>query len=204
MSTTPPPQYPGAPAPQYQAGPAAAAAPAPRRRGLKRIIFGSLGLVANAVGLLLVPFLTAIIGAVIAMNGATAVSAGAPGAEVTAKSLDLVYVYAPATEAENAQCTASGAGATFEPSVADGGFSKTVNGAEYVEIGSVTPARAGQVQVLCEGVSDIAIATVGVGGFLGTSLLSFSIPIVLGLVSLGLLIWGIIARVRSGKAAQRF
>ena len=51
--------------------------------------------------------------------------------------------------------------------------------------------------VQCEGASDVAVAEVGVMGTVIGFGVGVLVPVLLGLVALALLIWGIVARVRS-------
>lgn len=187
-----PPQY-GAPQPQYAGY---SAAPPRKKRGMKRIIFGILGLVANAIGLVVMPFVAGILVAVVALLGATPAPIGGSSGTVDVSATALTLVYVPTEEAASTTCTVEGTGEV----VWDGDQSNvpaTVDGTEYTPVGSVSVTEDQQVEIRCEGASEIAVAEVGVMGTMIGFGVGVLIPVLLGLLALVLLIWGIVARVRS-------
>lgn len=201
-----PPQY-GAQQPQYgSAQPAYGAGPSPyagyqpepprKRRGMKRIIFGILGLIANAIGLFVMPFVATILVTVVALLSATPATIGGASGTIDASATALTLVYVPTSEAASTTCTVEGTGEVIwddEQSSAPA----TVDGTEYTPIGSITVTQDQQVTIQCEGASDVAVADVGVMGTVIAFGVGVLIPVLLGLVALVLLIWGIVARVRS-------
>lgn len=193
------PQY-GTAQPAYGAGPGQYAGhqfePPRRKRGLKRIIFGILGLLANAIGLVVMPFVAGVLVAVVALLGATPATIGGASGTVDASSTALTLVYVPTSEAASTTCTVEGTGEV----IWDGEQSSvpaTVDGTEYTPVGSITVTQDQQVTVQCEGASDVAVAEVGVMGTVIGFGVGVLVPVLLGLVALALLIWGIVARVRS-------
>lgn len=170
---------------------------APRKkRGMKRIIFGILGILANAVGLVVMPLVAAFAVALFALLSATPVSLGGPSGTIDASATSLHYVYVPTSEVASASCTAEG-----ESDVNWDGEQSTVpttiDGVEYSPVGGFDVGTDQQVTVTCEGASDVAVADIGVMGTLVGLVVGLVIPIGLGFLAIILLIWGIIARVRS-------
>ena len=170
---------------------------APRRkRGLKRIIFGTLGILANAVGLVVMPLVAAFAVALFALLSATPVSLGGPSGTVDASSTSLYNVYVPTSEVGSASCTAEGeSGVNWDPEQSS--VPTTLDGVEYTPVGGFDVDTDQQVTVTCEGASDVAVADVGVMGTVVGLVVGLVIPIGLGFLAIILLIWGIIARVRS-------
>lgn len=72
-----------------------------------------------------------------------------------------------------------------------------IDGVDYVSVYSITAVSEQQVTVNCEGTDQLAHAPMGAVGVLISTAIGVLIPVVLGLLSLVLLIWGIIALVRS-------
>ncbi|GAA1285529.1 MULTISPECIES: hypothetical protein [Brachybacterium] len=167
-----------------------------RKRGLKRIIFGSLGIIANGIGLLVMPILAGVVVMMIAMLSVTPVPSGSDSVTFDASSSSLHFVYVPTTEANSASCTVEdGAGVNWEPEVTT--LTATVDGTEYTPVGQLDVTSDQEVTITCAGAGDVAIGEVGVGGTLIALVIGLVIPIVLGLLAIALLVWGIIARVRS-------
>lgn len=192
---------PGAPSQFVPAGagygaPAGPGYGAPRKRkGIKRTIFGALGLIANAIGLLVMPVLVGIIAAAISVGtGDGAIPLGPTGGTFTADVMSVHSIAVPASEAASAECTATGASLERELNTYTAG---EIDGVAYVEIYDVTSPSGGEVTVECTGVTAVAYTEMGVTGTLVGLGIGFVIPIGLGLVSLVLLIWGIIALIRS-------
>lgn len=166
-----------------------------RKRGIKRIIVGSIALVLGVLGLLVGAVLGAVIGAAISLTAispedVTAVPAGSP-VTVSASELYLVGTTDP-----TATCTASGSGATLSEQRGDLTFEK--DGTTYYTVSQLSATSDGQATITCSG-GEVAIASVGVGGTLLGLLIGVGIPALLGLLGLILLISGIVARVRSGR-----
>lgn len=190
MSYPAPSPYPSAPG--Y--GPYA---PPPRRRGMKRIVFGILGILANLIGLVVMPILASTVVALFAVLSVDATSAGGTTATIETSSASMVLVYAPADEAAAASCEVTGSDVEWDPSTS--GMPVTVDGAAYESIGLVTVTSSQQVDVACQGVSDVAVGEMGFGSTLVALAVGLLIPVLLGLVAIALLIWGIVARVRSSR-----
>ena len=63
-----------------------------KKRGLKRIIFGILGMIANGIGLLVMPLVAGAIVAAFAVMSSTPVSTGGSPATLDASVTSLYYV----------------------------------------------------------------------------------------------------------------
>lgn len=167
-----------------------------KKRGMKRIIFGILGIIANAIGLVVMPLIAGVAVAVFALMSASPVSLGGPSGTFDASAASLHYVYVPTSEATSSSCTAEGGSdVIWDPESSQ--MPATIEGTEYVSIGTVQVTSDQEVTVTCEGASDVAVADVGLVGTLIGLGVGLVIPIGLGLLAMILLIWGIIARVRS-------
>lgn len=181
--------------PTYAAAPGYVTPPR-KKRGLKRIIFGILGLVANAIGLIVWPLLMGIVGAIFFassfMNPQPLPASGS--FELSAMHMGVVYV--PSDVAGTADCTVT-APSPAEIVDATEKSTVTVDGTSYTGIKNVTSTEATSVSVTCTGTDQVLYATGDISPVLIWSGVGIVIPIVLGLVALALLIWGIIARVRS-------
>jgi uncharacterized membrane protein len=199
MSMSPPPAY-GPPSPYASSPSDSAFQESPRKRGLKRIIFGALGVLANLVGLVVMPLIAFVIVAVIATMSALAASLGGPSGSVEASSMSLYYVYVPTEDAGTADCsTSGGTDAALEESSGDG-LTTTVDGTEYTAMGTFSGTGDQTIEVTCDGASDVAVADIGMTGTLVAGGIGVAIPVILGIIALILLIWGIVARVRSSRA----
>lgn len=168
----------------------------PKKRGLKRIIFGSLGIVANAIGLLVMPIVATFAVALIAVLTASPVSLGGANGTVDASSTSLHYVYVPSSELSSASCAVDG-GSDVEWDPEGATMPATIDGTEYEPVGSFQVTSDQEVTVTCDGASDVAVADIGILGTVVGFGVGLFIPIGLGFLSFILLIWGIIARVRS-------
>src|SRR5699024_4588070 len=84
--------------------------PPRKKRGLKRIIFGILGILANGVGLFVMPFVAGVLVAVVALLGATPATIGGASGTVDASATALTLVYVPTSEAASTTCTVEGSG----------------------------------------------------------------------------------------------
>ncbi|MGP9680488.1 MULTISPECIES: hypothetical protein [unclassified Brachybacterium] len=170
---------------------------APRKkRGLKRIIFGTLGIIANGIGLLVMPLVATFAVALIAVMTASPISLGGATGTVDASSTSLYYVYVPTSELSSASCTVDG-GSDVEWDPEASTMPATIDGTEYEAVGSIQVTSDQEVTVTCDGASDVAVADVGIVGTLVGFGVGLVIPIGLGFLAFVLLIWGIIARVRS-------
>jgi len=179
----------------YQASYGTYRAPA-KKRGLKRIIFGILGIIANLIGLIVMPVVAGIVVAVIALLSASPVSIGGPSGTVQTTSSSLYFVYVPTSETGSSSCTVEGASdMVWDPS--QGSSPATIDGIEYTVVGSIQVTDDQDVAVTCDGASDVAVADIGFVGSLVGMAVGLIIPIGLGLLAVILLIWGIVARVRS-------
>ncbi|MFC0675286.1 hypothetical protein [Brachybacterium hainanense] len=187
---------PGAGGPYASAYAAAPIGPR-RRKGMKRIIFGSLGIVANAIGLLVMPIVAVFISTALALGTmGDPVSLGPTGGSFPVEDSSIYYIAVPASDLGTVECTSPDGGALLTPE--SGTMSAgQIGGVEYVQAFSVDPAGTQQVSVECTGTSDVAYTSLGVAGTLIGLVVGFAIPVLLGIVALILLIWGIVARVRS-------
>lgn len=170
---------------------------APRKkRGLKRIIFGILGIIANGIGLLVMPFVAGVAVAVVALLTATPVPLGGSTGTIEASSTSLHYVYVPSSEAAMVSCTVEG-GSDLEWDPEQTTVPSTVNGTEYQPVGSLQVMSDQEVTITCDGASDVAVADIGLMGTIVGLGVGIVIPVGLGLLAFVLLIWGIVARMRS-------
>lgn len=171
--------------------------PPPKKRGLKRIIFGILGIIANGIGLFVMPFVAFFIAAIIAaMGGMEVRELGSNGGTFQADAMSVYSVAVPAEDAENTECTFEGVPAS-DVTRNDAGIEVTHQGSTYVELYDVITSSDAEVQVTCEGASDVGYTEMGMLGFLISLGVGVIIPIALGILAIGLLIWGIVARARS-------
>lgn len=171
--------------------------PPRRKRGIKRTVFGGLGLIANAIGLVVMPILAGIIGAAIAGVGATDLEPVDPrGGTFTASSWSAYSLAVPADEAGSVTCDISGRDVEVSPSSTEVSYGN-VDGVEYVDAYDITAFGDQEVTVECEGASAAAVSEMGMVGILVSLGIGLLLPVVLGLASLVLLIWGIIALIRS-------
>ena len=171
-------------------------APPPRRRGLKRTIFGMIGLILNAIGLFVMPFIAMLIAAVIAAAGMTPEPLDPRGGTFTADGMGVNYLGVSADSVSTVTCEVEGADIEVERD-SSAMVLGDIDGVEYVSVYSITAVSEQQVTVNCEGTDKLAHAPMGAVGVLISTGIGVLIPVVLGLLSLVLLIWGIIALVRS-------
>jgi len=171
--------------------------PPPKKRGLKRIIFGGLGIVANTIGLFVMPVVLLLIASVVSvLTGGELHELGPEGGSFRAEGLAVYSVAVPAEEAAEAECTFDGL-PTEAVSPASAGIEVTHAGRTYIEVYDVSTTGDHDVHVSCTGVSNVGYTEMGMLGALISMGVGVIIPIVLGALSLALLIWGIIARVQS-------
>lgn len=186
--------------PQQQIPGYGAYAPPPRKRGMKRIVFGALGILANAVGLVVMPIVAGIIGSLIAAMGMLDLTATSPqGGTVEAASMHVVMVAVPTEEAGSATCTVDGTSPAdlSAEDVSSDGLVATLDGREYTVVQQVTVTADQTLTVDCEGASAAAVSEMGMTGVFVSLGIGILVPVLLGLAAIILLVWGIIARVRS-------
>lgn len=186
--------------PAYGAyGGAPAYAPPPRKkRGLKRIIFGILGILANIVGLVLWPIVTGLIGAVIAAMGLFNLTPLDNGGSFELSSANTAMIYVAQDETVSApQCDIATTSADASVDKQTDGTTVEHEGTTYTAVAQVTATEKTTVAVQCAGADKIAYGTGDMTIMLILGGIGVLIPIVFGVLALILLIWGIIARVRS-------
>lgn len=171
--------------------------PPPKKRGLKRIIFGILGILGNGIGLFVMPVVGLFVAALIATIGGTeAQDLGSDGGSFQADSMSVYSIAVPVEDAESTECTFEGVPES-DVTPSDTAINFAHQGTTYVEIYDLTTSGGIEVQVSCEGASNVAYTEMGMVGFLISMGVGVVIPILLGILSIALLIWGIVARVRS-------
>lgn len=170
--------------------------PQRRRRGLKRLIFGILGIIANAIGLFVLPFIAVLGGAVVGLLGMTPAPLSPDGGTFETSAASIYYIAAPADEASSTTCEFDGQDLDIDHEASALSVGE-IDGVEYESIYTVISPQNQQVTVHCEGATTLAVAEVGIVGMLISTGVGVIIPIVLGLLALILTIWGIIALVRS-------
>lgn len=172
--------------------------PRRRRRGVKRTIFGALGLVANGVGLVVMPFVAAIIGAVVIIAGNTEMTALDPaGDSFQASTWSMYTIAVPQEDLGRTTCEIEGENVTVEQAETSDTSKGAVDGVPYYDLYSVSAFGEQEVSVTCTGGEAVALWDAGMGGFLASIGVGVLLPVVLGLVALVMTIWGIIALVRS-------
>lgn len=172
--------------------------PPRKRHGLKRTIFGGLGIVANAIGLIVMPIIAGVVGAVIAVGGGDSELAPLDPDRGTfqATSWSIYTIAVPQEDLDSVTCEITGMDVSVEPG--DPSFSSgQVDGVTYYDLYDVQVFGDQEVTVDCEGGEAIAVWEAGMGVVLVSLGIGLVLPIGLGLVSIALTIWGIIALVRS-------
>jgi hypothetical protein len=171
--------------------------PPRRRRGLKRTVFGGLGLLANAIGLVVMPFVAGFIALVVAALGSMEMTPlDAREATFQGSSSRIYTVTVPAADVTSTTCEIEGEDITVtpgDPQVSTG----QVDGVDYFNLYNVTVHSDQEVSVRCEGAGAVALWEMGMAGTLISVGVGILLPVLLGLASLALTIWGIIALVRS-------
>ncbi len=184
--------------PAYGPAHSYAQAPRPRRRGVKRTVFGALGLVANAVGLVVMPVVAAIIGAAVIFSGSTEMTPLDPaGDSFEASTWSMYTIAVPQEDHGTTTCEIEGADISVSPSEAQDVSIGSVDGVPYYDLYDVQAFGEQEVSVTCTGGEAVALWDAGMGGLLITVGVGVLLPVVLGLVALVMTIWGIIALVRS-------
>lgn len=172
--------------------------PPPRkRRGIKRLVFGILGIIANAIGLFVMPLVAGFIALMIAGVGSMELTPLDPDqARFEGSAMKAYSIAVPQEDLETVTCEIDGENISVEPGdpeVASG----QVDGVDYYDVHEITVNSNQEVTVDCEGASAVALWEMGVGGTLISLGLGIVLPLALGFVALALTIWGIIALVRS-------
>lgn len=171
--------------------------PPRKKRGMKRIVFGILGLIANAIGLVAMPLIGGFVGAMIAAFGAMDPDVIDNPATIDVDSASMIMVFAP-EGVDPSTCTIDATGADTEVDTnVTGTYTVDLDGTTYAEIAQVTAPSATQLTVDCAGTDTVAYGQGNIMIALITGGVGLAIPVLLGLVALGLLIWGIVARIRS-------
>lgn len=170
---------------------------APRKRGRKRLIFGILGLVANAIGLVVMPLLAGFIGIVLTVAGGAAVAQLSPeGDSFEASGWTLYTIAVPESDLGTASCEITGQDLSVEP--AEPAVTIAVRGdAEYYDLYDVFPSGDQEVSVACEGVQEVVVAEMGMSGTLIGAGVGVVLPVVLGILALVMTISGAVALMRS-------
>lgn len=165
-----------------------------QKRGLIRIITGSLGIIAAVTGLFKTALIAALVAVIVAPLTAAPVSFGATTDTISASASFRYYVYVPSSDAASASCTASGGkGVTWTPEQID--LPATIVDTEYTQIGNVNVAADQEITLSCTGVDDVAVTALGMRG----TVLAFSVLLVSSLALLG---WGIVARIRPHRPPE--
>jgi hypothetical protein len=172
-------------------------APRPKRRGIKRTVFGALGLLANAVGLVVMPVVAAMIAAVLMMSSNTALTPLDPaGDSFRATTFSLYTIAVPQEDLGSTTCEIEGTDIDVTAGSSEIS-SGNVDGVAYYDLYDVQAFGDQEVTVTCEGGEAVALWDVGMGGILVSLGIGVALPVLLGLVALVMTIWGIIALVRS-------
>lgn len=182
----------------YSQAPYGYAPPPRQRRGLKRTIVGVLGIIANAVGLVVMPVIAGIVGALIAVGGGDAELTPLDPDQGTfqATSWSIYTIAVPQEDLDSVTCELTGVDVSVEPgdtTISSG----QVDGVPYYDLYDVQVFGDQEVTVDCEGGEAIAVWEAGMGIVLVGLGIGLVLPIGLGLVSIVMTISGIIALVRS-------
>ena len=162
-----------------------------RRRGLVRIVLGGLGMALGITGLLMMATVAALVATVIAPLTAAPVSFGSTSDTLEVSASATYYVYVPSTEVTTAACSVDGEeGVSWTSRTID--LPAHIVDVEYTQIGTLTVASDQTVTVSCQGVTDVAVTTLGM---LGTTIVFSS----LALCALALLVSGIRAHRRTRR-----
>ncbi|MGY5764022.1 hypothetical protein ACXET9_02320 [Brachybacterium sp. DNPG3] len=184
--------------PGYSSAPNYGYAPPRRKRGMKRIVFGILGILANTVGLFLMPVIGGFIGIIMAAVGLLDLQPLSPdGGTFETSTTNLVTVWVPADEAPNASCAFEGGDLEVTPSYDPEISIGELDGVEYVEIYTVQSFGDATVTMTCTDTSAAAYSTMGMLPTFILAGVGAAIAIGLGIIALIMLIWGIVARIRS-------
>ncbi|MDN5601182.1 MAG: hypothetical protein L0J57_07695 [Brachybacterium sp.] len=168
----------------------------PRRRGLKRTIFGVLGILANAVGLFVMPMIAGFIALMVSGLGAMELTAlEADGGTIESSTWSVYSIAVPEEDLESVSCEFEGAGVQPTRDISEEPL-YTMDGVDYYDVYTLT-ADSGEITVHCEGSDAIGVSEMGMAGTFISTLVGLVLPIVLGLIALAMTIWGIIALITS-------
>ena len=175
------------------------APPPPRRRGVKRLVFGLLGILANGVGLFVMPFVAGFIALMIAGIGSMELTPLDPGGDsFEASSWSAYSLAVPADDLDSVSCTINGTDVDIE--AGDRTYSPgTIDGVAYYEVHEIMVSSTQDISVNCEGTDAVALSELGFTGTAVSFGVGFVLPIILGLVALVMAIWGLIALVVSSS-----
>lgn len=170
--------------------------PAPKKRGMKRIVAGIIGIVLNGIGLFLMPIVLGFVGLIISAVGMMSLTSIEPeGGSFSVSGTTVTTVFVPADEA-GASCEfVSDPPVDVSPDTSQ--LTVEHDGTTYIAAYEVMATSSQEVEVLCPGVSDVAVSEINVLWTLAGGGVGILIPVVLGFASLVVLVWGIIARMRS-------
>ena len=171
----------------------------PRRRGVKRTVFGVLGIIANAIGLVVMPMVAGFLAIFVTAFGAVELDPlDADGGTIESSTWSVYTIAVPAEDVESVSCEFEGAG--VDPSrSADPEPLYSMDGVDYYDVYMVT-ADTGEITVHCEGTEALGVSELGMGGTVISAAVGLVLPIGLGLLALALTIWGVVALVRSSSA----
>lgn len=170
----------------------------PRRRGVKRTVFGVLGIVANAVGLVVMPMVAGFLAIFVTAIGAVELEPlDADGGTIQSSTWSVYTLAVPAEDVGTVSCEFEGAG--VDPSrSADPEPVHSMDGVDYYDVYTLT-AGTGEITVHCEGTEALGISELGMGGAVISAVVGLVLPIGLGVLALALTIWGVVALVRSSS-----
>lgn len=165
----------------------------PKRKGKKRMIFGSLGIIAGLIGAAIFGFLGFAVGSASSITNITT----APGDSVTFPADAVVYYVLTPEEAGVVQCEATGPGA-LQAMEGDTTSALPIGDQSWYLTSVVSTSGDGaEVTVSCDGVNEVAYSALSFGDLFQAALVGAALPLILSAISLALLIWGIVAFVKS-------
>lgn len=172
--------------------------PPPRkRRGIKRLVFGILGIIANAIGVFVMPVVAGFIALMISGVGSLALTPlGAEGGSFTATFWASYSIAVPLEDVDSASCEINGENIDVEEG--DTSYSPgDVDGVEYYEVYTVAAGSSQEVTVQCEGAEDVALSEMGMASTFISFGFGIVLPLAFGFVAVVLTVWGSIALIRS-------
>lgn len=180
-------------------GPAYPNGVSPKKRGLKRIIFGSILFILGIPAMFIGGTIGLVAGTLAGISGATPT----PLTEGTPFSVTqgIYFIAVPKADASSSACTVKGEPASAISADPDdsGTFTVTKGNTEYVVVQQVTADSSAQLTVNCENADDVVAAPMEYGAMGWGTALGVGIPALFTLLGLALLISGIVGRVRSGR-----
>lgn len=176
----------------YQA-PYGYALPPRRRRGVKRLIFGILGVLANGVGLFVMPVIAGFIALMISGFGSLELTPlDHESATFEASFWSSYSISVPAEDLDTVSCEINGDALDIE--AGDTAHSPgSVAGVEYYEVYDIQVNSAQEVTVECEGADAVALHELKMASTVVSFGVGIVLPIILGLGALLMAIWGLIA-----------